>query len=188
MSLELGDSAPYFDLLDPSGRHWELDDFASSKAYVVVFVCNHCPYVTHIAKAIGELAEQFKRRKVAFFAINSNDSENYPDDAPEKMDAFAKENGWTFPYLVDPTQEVAQAFYAACTPDFFVFDEDQCLSYCGQFDNSRPDNDEEVTGETIRMGLRCTLGNKYLSDDMVPSSGCNIKWKAGNAPDYFDEE
>lgn len=186
MSLELGDSAPYFDLLDPTGRHWELDDFADSKAYVVVFVCNHCPYVKHLSKQLGELAQQFKRRKVAFFAINSNDYDTYPEDAPELMQKFADENGWEFPYIVDPTQEVAQAFSAACTPDFFVFDADQCLTYCGQFDDSRPDNDSPVDGTTLRMALRCTLGNKYLSDDMVASSGCNIKWRKDNAPDYFE--
>jgi peroxiredoxin len=188
MYHELGDSAPYFELRDPNGRVWELDDFADSKAFVVVFVCNHCPYVIHIAKVLGELAIEFKRRKVAFFAINSNDSEAHPDDSPEKMLKFAKKYGWDFPYLVDPTQETAANFHASCTPDFFVFDSDQCLSYMGQFDNSRPDNDEPITGASLRMGLKCTLGNKYLSEDMVPSSGCNIKWKPANAPDYVDSE
>jgi len=184
--LELGTPAPDFSLLDPSsGNTVSRDDFADAPALLVMFVCNHCPFVIHVREGLAALGRDYAAQGVAMVAINANDVENYPDDAPEKMKMFAAENGWDFPYLFDETQEVAKAYRAACTPDFFLFDDDQKLVYRGQFDGSRPQSDVPVTGADLRAALDAVLAKQSVASDQKPSLGCNIKWKPGNAPEYF---
>ena len=185
MSLQPGDPAPEFKLPDGSGALHSLTDFADSKALVVAFVCNHCPFVVHLAEAIGALATELRSKGVGIVAITSNDIVHYPQDSPPKMLDFAAANGWDFPYLHDDSQEVAKAYRAACTPDFYVFDSDRKLTYCGQFDDSRPRNGKPVTGESLRAAVERTLTADLPIEPQFPSSGCNIKWKAGNAPSYF---
>jgi len=183
--LPLGTPAPYFSLLDPQGQRHALDDFAGAKALVVMFICNHCPFVKHVAGEIARVADDYQPRGVALVAIQSNDAEKYPDDAPAKMADEITLRGYRFPYLSDPTQEVAKAYRAACTPDFFVFGPDRRLVYRGQLDASRPDNGQPVTGADLRAALDAVLADKPVSTDQLPSLGCNIKWRAGNEPDYF---
>ena len=183
--LNIGDAAPSFELADGEGAVYKLSSIARGKeALVVAFACNHCPFVLHLAEAIGELGEDCESMDVAVVVINSNDVESYPGDAPEKMVDFANESGWSFPYLYDESQEVAKAYGAACTPDFFLFDSKQELAYAGQFDSSRPGNSESVTGEDLRDAIDIVLSGEAPGAGQ-PSSGCNIKWKAGNAPAYF---
>jgi thiol-disulfide isomerase/thioredoxin len=148
-------------------------------------MCNHCPVVKHIRPGLAQLARDYQTRKVAVVAISSNDVANYPDDSPAKMAAEVKSAGYIFPYLYDETQEVAKAYRAACTPDFYIFDKDQRLAYRGQFDDSRPGNGVPVTGKDLRAALDAVLAGKPASSNQKPSIGCNIKWKAGNEPDYF---
>ncbi len=185
--LERGASAPEFTLTDGLGNAYSLERLsADRKAVVIAFVCNHCPFVVHLADALGECAREYLAQGVQFIAISANDVKNYPDDAPEKMPAFAQEHGWDFPYLYDETQDVAKAYAAACTPDFYVFDADLKLAYAGQFDGSRPGRGDDVTGADLRAALDRVLESGEGPDQpWQPSSGCNIKWKAGNAPDYF---
>lgn len=184
--LPLGTPAPEFALPDPGGQTVSLGQFDGASAYVVAFICNHCPYVLHIRKDFARLAEEYQQRGVALIAINSNDVEKYPDDSPEKMAAQVHEAGFTFPYLFDASQATAKAYRAACTPDFYVFDRDRYLRYRGQFDESRPGNGVSVTGSDLRAALDATLeGERILDDVQKPSIGCNIKWKPGNEPDYF---
>lgn len=152
---------------------------------VVAFVCNHCPFVLHLAKEIGEMAAALAEKGVGFVAINSNDVSRYPADAPEKMVEMVEKYGWQFPYLYDETQDVAQAYYAACTPDFYVFDEALELTYCGQFDDSRPKNDKPVTGNDLRAAVEAMLNKEAPLVMQRPSSGCNIKWKPGKEPAWF---
>ncbi len=183
--LPLGTAAPGFSLPDTEGKTVSLADFADAPALLVIFMCNHCPFVKHVAEGLAELGREYQPRGVAVVGINPNDVENYPDDAPAKMAEEVRQRGYTFPYLYDETQEVAKAYRAACTPDFFVFDRDHRLVYRGQMDSSRPDSGVEVTGADLRAALDAVLAGQAPSEDQTPGIGCNIKWKAGNEPDYF---
>ena len=183
--IALGTVAPAFALPDTDGRTVSLDDAAGAQALLVAFICNHCPYVKHIAPALATLAEEYQPKGVAVFAINSNDATTHPEDAPARMREERAMRGYTFPYLVDASQDVAKAYAAACTPDFFVFDAGRRLVYRGQFDDSRPKNDKPVTGADLRAALDAVLAGKPSPEPQVPSIGCNIKWKPGNAPAYF---
>ena len=183
--LRLGTPAPGFSLANIDGKHVALQDFAGKPALLVIFMCNHCPYVKHVADDLARLAQEYQARGVAVVGISSNDVERHPDDGPEQMVAEARARGYTFPYLYDETQEVGHAYRAACTPDFYVFDKDQKLVYRGQMDGSRPGNGQPVTGADLRAALDAVLAGKQPSDDQKPSIGCNIKWRAGNEPDYF---
>jgi len=183
--LDLGTKAPDFSLPAAHGHKVSLADFASAKVLVVLFICNHCPYVKHIRRGLAQVARDYLPRGVAFVAINSNDIDQYPDDSLPNMAAEAEQFGYEFPYLFDETQAVAKAYRAACTPDIYVFDEKRVLVYRGQFDESRPGKDIPVTGEDLRAAIDALLAGKPVSDDQVPSMGCNIKWKPGNEPEYF---
>ena len=176
--LPLGTEAPSFKLPDTvSDQLVSLEDIKSDKATVVMFLCNHCPYVIHVQDAVAQLAMTYQELGVAFVAISSNDVENYPDDAPDKMKVKAEEVGYTFPYLYDETQEVAKAYDAACTPDFYVFNEHMALVYRGQMDSSRPNSGIPLTGEDLRRALDAVLEGQPVSTIQRPSAGCNIKWK-----------
>ena len=181
--LALGTEAPAFSLPDPDGNVHSLADDAS--AYLVMFICNHCPFVKHVREELARLGRDYGERGVAIYAINSNDAVKYPGDAPEKMKQEADTWGYTFPYLFDEDQSVAKAYRAACTPDLFVFDADKRLVYRGQLDDSRPSNDAPVDGHDLRAALDAVLAGKPVSERQIPSIGCNIKWKPGNEPDYF---
>ena len=181
----LGMRAPDFKLPDTLGKLVTLDGFKDSRALLVVFMCNHCPFVKHILPQFVPLAREFQGRGAAVVAINPNDVQVYPQDAPEKMAELAQSMKFTFPFLFDETQEVAKAYGAACTPDFYLFDTDRRLVYRGQMDDSRPQNNRPVTGTDLRNALDALLEGKPASPDQKPSIGCNIKWKAGNEPDYF---
>ncbi len=183
--LELGTPAPHFALPDTSGKIVSLDDFADAPALLVIFLCNHCPYVKHVADGLAQLVREYQERGVAVVGINANDVANYPDDSPENMAAEAGRRGYTFPYLFDETQEVAKAYRAACTPDFYVFDGQRRLAYRGQMDDSRPENGLPVTGADLRAALDAVLAGRPVPEPHRPSLGCNIKWKADNEPDYF---
>lgn len=183
--LPLGTKAPDFRLADPSGKWVSSDDFKDSQALLVMFMCNHCPFVQHIRSQFAELAKDYQARGVAIVGINANDVENHPEDSPEKMAEEIKQIGYTFPYLYDETQAVAKAYHAACTPDPFLFDRNHRLVYRGQFDDSRPGNGKPVTGRDIRAALDAVLAGRPVPADQKPSVGCNIKWKTGNAPKYF---
>lgn len=183
--LTLGTRAPEFALPDTEGGVVSLSDFRGAPALLVIFMCNHCPYVKHVRHALAELAREYMDRGVAIVGINANDIENYPEDRPEVMAREKREVGYPFPYLYDESQEVAKAYRAACTPDFFLFDPDQRLAYRGQLDDSRPGNGKPITGVDLRAALDAVLEGRPLPDDQKPSLGCNIKWKAGNEPDYF---
>jgi peroxiredoxin len=183
--LELGAPAPQFRLPDAYGSFVSLDDFADAPAVLIVFMCNHCPYVKHVRKELATLAEEYQHRGVAVAGINSNDVAAYPDDSPVKMAEEVKSAGYSFPYLYDESQDVAKAYRAACTPDFYVFDRDRRLAYRGQLDDSRPENGVPVTGRDLRDALDAVLVGKPATDLQKPSMGCNIKWKPGNEPDYF---
>jgi peroxiredoxin len=175
--LPLGTSAPAFALPDTvSNRSLSLEQLKSDKATVVMFICNHCPFVKHVQKELVRLAHDYQPKGVAFIAISSNDAASYPDDAPDKMKQFATALGFPFPYLYDETQDVAKAYQAACTPDFFVFDPALRLAYRGQLDDSRPGNGKPVTGRDIRAALDALLAGKPVSPEQKPSIGCNIKW------------
>jgi len=182
--LPLSTKAPDFRLPDAQGRRVSLSDFHDAEALVVVFMCNHCPYVKHVIDDFVDLAKDYQDRGVAFVGINSNDVATYPDDRPQMMAEFAEQKGFTFPYLYDATQEVAKAYRAACTPDFFVFDEKRELLYRGQMDDSRPGNGVPTTGSDLCAALDAILEGAPVPEKQKPSMGCNIKWKAGNEPDY----
>jgi peroxiredoxin len=183
--LPLGTKAPDFRLPDPGGKVFSPTDFKSAPALLVVFMCNHCPYVKHIRQGLARLARDFRPRGVAVVGINSNDVDNYPADSPARMAEEAASAGYTFPYLYDETQAVAKAYRAACTPDLYIFDQDQRLAYRGQFDDSRPGNGLPVTGKDVRDALDALLAGKAVPSTQKPSIGCNIKWKPGNEPEYF---
>jgi peroxiredoxin len=183
--LELGTTAPDFALPDTTGRQVSLEDFAGAPAMLVVFMCNHCPYVKHVADGLAALAREYQGRGVAVVGINSNDARGFPDDSPRKMADEVRLRGYTFPYLYDKTQEAAKAYHAACTPDFFVFDKSRKLVYRGQMDDSRPGSSIPVTGKDLRAALDALLAGKPVPSQQKPSLGCNIKWRAGNEPDYF---
>ena len=182
--VELGTAAPDFALPDPAGRVWRLAEIATGDATVVMFICNHCPFVKHIADQIAQLARDYAGRPVSFVAINANDVANYPDDAPPRMAETARDWGLTFPYLFDESQAVAKAYRAACTPDFYVFDRQRRLAYRGQLDAARPGSDVPVTGADLRAAIDALVAGKPPSGTQMPSIGCNIKWKPGNQPDY----
>lgn len=184
--LQLGTSAPDFSLVNVDGRTVSLSDFRGASALLVMFVCNHCPFVKHVANELQRLASDYQSRGVAIVAINSNDASQYPDDSPERMVHEAEERGYTFPYLFDEEQDVAKAYRAACTPDFFLFDRQQRLAYRGQLDDSRPRSDIPVTGADLRAALEAVLAGASVPERQRPSIGCNIKWRAGNEPDYFN--
>lgn len=178
--LPIGTLAPIFILPDTiSGQLLSLNDLRSDKATVVIFICNHCPYVLHVKDELVKLARDYQPKGVSFVAISSNDVENYPQDGPEAMKVFARESGFTFPYLYDETQDVARAYEAACTPDFYVFDGELRLRYRGRLDESHPkmENPKPVTGSDLRGALNAMLANQLVSEIQYPSMGCNIKWK-----------
>jgi peroxiredoxin len=182
--LPLGTTAPNFALTDvASGRTVTLQDFGEQKALLVMFICRHCPYVAHVRPAIAALALEHVGSGLGIVAISANDPAAHPEDAPEGLAAEVVEAGYTFPYLFDETQEVAKAYTAACTPDFFLFDGDRRLAYRGQFDASRPGNGVPVTGDDLRAAIDAVLRDRPVSEDQRPSVGCSIKWRPGNAPD-----
>lgn len=183
--LELGTPAPHFALPDTDGRVVSLDDLRGAPALLVMFICNHCPYVRHLRTALAELGREYQARGVAVVGIMSNDVERYPADHPDRMREERADAGWTFPYLYDAAQEAAHAYRAACTPDFFLFDARQRLVYRGQFDDSRPRNDLPVTGRDLRAALDAVLAGRPVPAEQTPSIGCNIKWRPGNEPAWF---
>lgn len=184
--LPLGTIAPPFSLNDTEGNTVSLADFAGKKALLVMFICNHCPYVKHVADQLKQLADDYIPHDVAVVGISSNDAEAYPDDSPEAMAKEKADRGYAFPYLFDGDQSVAKAYAAACTPDFFLFDADQKLVYRGQLDSSRPKSDIPVTGEDLRAAIDAVLAGNAPSPDQKSSLGCNIKWKPGDEPQYFN--
>lgn len=182
--LPLGTTAPDFALPNVDGNIVRRDQLAG-KPLLVIFMCNHCPFVVHLREALAAFADEYQPKGLAVVGISSNDVENYPQDGPEEMKAEAASAGYQFPYLYDATQQTAQAYRAACTPDFFLFDGDHALVYRGQFDSSRPGNDVAITGEDLKAACDAVLGGQSVADDQMPSIGCNIKWVAGNEPEYF---
>jgi len=183
--LPLGTKAPDFSLVNVDGRMVSLKDFQSTPAFLAIFMCNHCPFGKHLADALAQFGTEYMSKGAAIVAISSNDVANYPQDSPEQMVREAEERGYTFPYLYDETQEVAKAYRAACTPDFFLFDKDRKLVYRGQFDSSRPDSGMPVTGADLRAAMDAVLAGNKPSEKQMPSIGCNIKWIVGKEPDYF---
>jgi peroxiredoxin len=183
--LALGTPAPSFELADPEGRRWRLEDLSAGKPTVVLFLSNHCPFVRHLAPKLGEVTARLMAAGAAVVGVMSNDVEHYPDDAPEHMARCAAEWGWRFPYLYDEDQAVAKAYRAACTPDLFVFDPEGRLAYRGQFDDSRPGNDVEVTGADLEAAVDALLQGSSPSEEQRPSIGCNMKWKPGEEPEWF---
>ncbi len=182
----LGMALPDFSLLDAaSGSRVSADDLADRSALLVMFICNHCPFVKHVVGELGRLAEGYLPRGVGIVAINANDVDAYPQDGPEHMRRLAQREGWEFPFLLDETQEVAKEFGAACTPDFFLFDADRRLAYRGQLDDSRPGSDRPVTGRDLRTALEAVLAGEPVPEDQKPSIGCNIKWRPGNEPTFY---
>ena len=183
--LPLGKTAPDFKLPDTNGKTVSLADFKDKTALLVLFICNHCPYVKHIRSGLAQLARDYQPKQVGIAAINSNDVANYPEDSPARMKDEVKSAGYLFPYLYDESQTVAKAYRAACTPDIYLFDKNRKLVYRGQFDDSRPGNEVPVTGKDLRAALDAVLAGKPVSPNQKASMGCNIKWKAGHEPDYF---
>lgn len=187
--LALGTVAPGFTLpnTNPSygGDIVSVEDCAAARALLVAFICNHCPYVKHIKDDFSAFAREFAEKGLAVIAVSSNDASEYPEDGPEAMAEDARRHGYTFPYLFDEDQNVARAYHAACTPDFFLFDGERKLVYRGQYDDSRPSNDVPVTGADLRAAADAMLSGGPVAPDQKPSIGCNIKWRSGNAPDYF---
>ena len=184
--LPLGTAVPDFTLRDAvTGRLVSPSDFANRDALLLMFICNHCPYVQHVKDEIGRIAREYRPRGVACIAVNANDIEAYPQDGPVHMKAMAEAERWAFPYVLDETQEVAKRVRAACTPDFYLFDADRNLAYRGRLDDSRPSSGTPVTGRDLRAALDAVLAGDAAPADQTPSMGCNIKWKEGNEPDYF---
>lgn len=183
--VPLGTPAPDFALVDLDGNVVRRSDFAEAPALLVMFICNHCPYVVHVREALTDLVRDYQREGVAVVAIQPNDVARYPDDRPERMRAVADEHSFSFPYLYDETQEVALAYRAACTPDFFLYDAAGRLAYRGQLDRARPGNGEPVTGADLTRAVNAVLAGQPVPGEQWPSLGCNIKWKPGNEPDYY---
>lgn len=184
--LALGTAAPDFQLPDVvTGQTVSLASFSGKTALLVMFICRHCPFVKHVQDELAALGKDYQDQAVAIVAISANDADNYPDDAPDQLKQMAEELGFTFPLCYDASQSVAKAYTAACTPDFFLFDADRKLVYRGQLDDSRPGNDKPVNGEDIRAAIDALLAGQPVPANQQPSIGCNIKWKPGNAPDYF---
>lgn len=186
--LPLGTSAPDFSLPDTDGTTVSLSDCSANKALLVMFICNHCPFVKHVADELKSLADDYMPKGLSVVGISSNDAEKYPDDSPEAMATEKADRGYQFAYLFDEDQSVAQAYSAACTPDFFLFDADNKLVYRGQLDSSRPKTDIPVTGEDLRAAIDAVLAGNPPAEKQIPSLGCNIKWKEGNAPNYFNPQ
>ena len=191
--LTLGTAAPGFALPNIDGTAVARNDFAGSPM-LVMFICNHCPYVKHLADKLAEVTKRYAASGVSVVAIQSNDVENYPDDGPEKMKQEAADRGYEFPYLLDADQSVARAYTAACTPDFFLFDAAHKLVYRGRFDDTRPkriesgvyeSSENPATGADLTAAVEAVIGNQSVTDEQMPSVGCNVKWKAGSEPDYF---
>jgi len=182
--LELGTKMPSFDLADLDGKKVSTQDF-TNKPVLLMFICNHCPFVKHVISTLSDKAKEYQNKGVAVVAISANDPAQYPDDSPEKMKEFAAQHNFSFPYLYDESQEIAKQYKAACTPDFFLFDKNHTLVYRGQFDGSRPGNNVPVTGEDLTEAVNKLVAGEPVPDDQKPSMGCNIKWKPGNEPDYF---
>lgn len=182
---DFGASAPDFSLPGVDGKVWNLQACVGERGLLVMFICNHCPFVKHIREGLARFGRDYSSTDLAIVAINSNDIEAYPQDGPEAMKRESADAGYTFPYLLDETQEVAKVYRAACTPDFFLFDSDRRLVYRGQFDNSRPGNGLPLTGKDLRRAVDAVLGGQPVAEEQKPSIGCNIKWKAGNEPEYF---
>jgi len=180
--LPLGTQAPDFCLPDTNGKSVSRDEFSGAPGLLVMFICNHCPFVVHIRSALAQFAREYQPRGLAIVAINSNDVASYPEDSPKMMVEEVKKAGYVFPYLYDETQEAAKAYHAACTPDFFLFDRKRALVYRGQFDDSRPGNSRPVTGADLRAAADTVLSGGSIDPNQMPSIGCNIKWKPGNAP------
>ena len=184
--VPLGTRAPSFELTEPAtGKTVSLGDVSDADALLVVFLSNHCPFVKHIADGLASFAGEYGEKGLSVVGINANDVERHPDDSPEKMIEEVERRGYDFPYLFDETQEVAKAYGAACTPDFFLFDGEQRLAYRGQFDASRPSLDTPVTGADLRAACDAVLAGRAPAEEQTPSVGCNIKWRPGNEPDWF---
>ena len=184
--LPLGTPLPDFRLTDAvCGKRVSVGDSRDAGALLVMFICNHCPYVQHVKGELGNVARDYQGKGLAVIAINSNDLRQHPEDGPDHMKALARDEGWTFPFLFDATQEVAQAFHAACTPDFYLFDRERTLVYRGQLDDSRPGNGIPVTGADLRRAIQAALAGKPILPEQKASIGCNIKWIPGREPDYF---
>lgn len=182
--LELGTSAPDFDLPDPAGKRVRLADFSKAEGLVVAFISNHCPFVKHIREGLAAFASDYSARNIAMVAINANDIRSYPADAPERMQEEIVRFGYSFPYVFDESQETAKTFRAACTPEFYLFDSERKLVYRGRFDAATPGNSEAVTGGDLRRAVDVLLAGETPDPDQKPGIGCNIKWKPGNEPDY----
>jgi peroxiredoxin len=183
--LPLGTAAPAFSLRDVvSGRTYSLDSFAEKDALLVMFICRHCPYVKHVEQELARIGHDHADKAVGIVAISSNDPAAYPDDAPDRLKEMAQRLHFRFPLCFDETQEIAKAYKAACTPDFYLFDKQRRLVYRGQLDDSRPGNGKPVTGENLRAALGSVLEGKTVGRSQTPSIGCGIKWRAGNAPPY----
>ncbi len=183
--LELGTTAPDFSLATPDGKPFSLAEQRIDNGLLVIFMCNHCPYVIHIRQRLVEKIRDYQKLGITVVAINSNDYEKYPADSPDKMLEDASTYKYSFPYLIDSDQKVALAYRAACTPDLFLFDAERKLVYRGQFDGARPGNTTPVTGADLTRAVEALLAGKGIAPEQRPSMGCNIKWKAGNEPDYF---
>ncbi len=186
--LPLGTTAPDFTLPECGGETVSLSDFQVNNALLVIFMCNHCPYVKHVADQLKLLTDEYMQRGVGVVGISSNDADKYPDDSPEAMAKEKQQRGYDFPYVYDEDQSVAQAYHAACTPDFFLFDADMKLAYRGQLDSSRPKTELPVTGADLRAALDEVLAGRTPAANQIASLGCNIKWKEGNEPKYFNPQ
>ncbi|MBA2117102.1 thioredoxin family protein [Bremerella alba] len=184
--LPLGTPAPDFSLLNVDSKTVSLADFSDAKALVVIFMCNHCPFVKHLADALADFGRECQQKGVAVVGISSNDVAKHPDDSPEQMVHEAENRGYTFPYLYDEDQSIAKAYKAACTPDFYVFDAEKKLAYRGQFDASRPGGDIAVTGDDLRKAVDAVVEGQAVPEPQMPSIGCNIKWISGKEPEYFN--
>ncbi len=183
--LPLGTPAPAFELCDVvNGQTYSINSFASKTALLVMFICRHCPYVMHVEQEIAKIGYDYRDTNLGIVAVSSNDSVQYPDDAPQRLKEMTERLGFTFPFCCDETQEVAKAYRAACTPDFYLFDRERRLVYRGQLDDSRPGNNNPVTGRDLRAAIEAVLAGKPVGNNQRASSGCSIKWKRGNAPPY----
>lgn len=184
--LDLGTTAPAFSLKDVvTGKEYSNTSLDSKKLMLVIFMCKHCPYITHIQDELAKFGRDYENSELGIIGISSNDPQGYPEDSPEKLKEFAQKMDFRFPLLFDDTQEVAKSYTAACTPDFFLFDKNRKLVYRGQFDDSRRGNSEPISGKDLRKAVDLALKDQPISADQKPSSGCNIKWRERNEPSYF---
>jgi peroxiredoxin len=184
--LPIGPQAPSFSLPEVvTGKTISLDNFTNKKGLLVMFICQHCPFVKHVKAELANLGKDYLAQDLGIVAISANDVANYPDDSPDNLKLMAETEGFNFPVCYDETQEVAKAYKAACTPDFFLFDAQHKLVYRGQLDDSRPSNNQPVTGKDLRKAIELVLVGKEVPSAQKPSVGCNIKWKQGNEPEYF---